>query len=612
MPGSRPTSKDILPPGFAHPDTGETEFVKETDIFDVWFDSGSTCRTVLEQWPGLSYPADVYLEGGDQHRGWFNSSLMIGVATKGAAPYRQVVTNGWTLDESGRKMSKSAMNGVAPQTVVEKYGADVLRLWVCSTDYFGDVRVGDKILDQTATSYRTLRNTLRFTLGNLYDFDPVLHAVPLNELEEIDRWAMHRLNEVVHRCTQAYDVYEFPRVAQTLLSFCSQDLSAFYLDVLKDRLYAFGANSPSAARPRRSCSRSRAAWPACSRRSCRSPPRRSGRSCPCRTSPCPFCWPPCPVTGPTSAITNWSALGAAAGRAGAGQQGFGRHQKAPGTGRDPDGGRGNLCRPAPVSESTARAVPGFARHAAPVGRARPVRGEQRPRARNPLRPLLDRRHRRRRARPRRLLCRRLHPEVAGVERRRSRKPAADLGDGKVRRCPDEFRVGKALVHLRGHRNGSLRFVFCPRRRTFQLRRPGIHSGGTGAQTVWQALRRPNDPRPTGPLQTNAPRREGADRSRPRRLRQPKTATSPRKTTPANCPTTTSTTPPTRPPTSWTGSATSPPRTTWAASSARSSAPWQKIEDGTYGLSDMDGTPIPVERLEALPYALTTVEQEDAI
>ena len=235
--------KDILPAGFKHPETGETEFKKETDIFDVWFDSGSTCRTVLEQWPGLSFPADAYLEGGDQHRGWFNSSLMIGVATKGSAPYRQVITNGWTLDEIGHKMSKSKMNGVAPQVVVEKYGADVLRLWVCSSDYFADVRVGDKILEQTATSYRTLRNTLRFTLGNLYDFDPVLNAVSLDKLEEIDRWAMHRLNEVVHRCTQAYNVYEFPRVAQTLLTFCAQDLSAFYLDVLKDRLYAFGDNS---------------------------------------------------------------------------------------------------------------------------------------------------------------------------------------------------------------------------------------------------------------------------------------------------------------------------------------------------------------------------------
>ena len=234
---------DILPSGFKHPETGETEFTKETDIFDVWFDSGSTCRTVLEQWPGLSFPADVYLEGGDQHRGWFNSSLMIGMATKNAAPYRQVVTNGWTLDETGRKMSKSKLNGVAPAVVVEKYGADVLRLWVCSTDYFGDVRVGDNILEQTAGSYRTLRNTLRFALGNVYDFDPVLNAVPLDQLEEMDRWALHRLNEVVRRCTVAYDAYEFPRVVQTLLAFCAQDLSAFYLDVIKDRLYSFGADS---------------------------------------------------------------------------------------------------------------------------------------------------------------------------------------------------------------------------------------------------------------------------------------------------------------------------------------------------------------------------------
>ena len=236
-------AQDILPAGFKHPDTGETEFTKETDIFDVWFDSGSTCRTVLEQWPGLSYPADAYLEGGDQHRGWFNAALMIGMATKGTAPFKQVITNGWTLDESGRKMSKSKMNGVAPEVVVEKYGADVLRLWVCMSDYFADVRVGDKIFEQMATNYRTLRNTLRFTLGNLYDFDPELNAVPLDQLEEIDRWAMHRLNEIVHRCVQAYDVYEFPRVAQTLLSFCSQELSALYLDVLKDRLYSFGANS---------------------------------------------------------------------------------------------------------------------------------------------------------------------------------------------------------------------------------------------------------------------------------------------------------------------------------------------------------------------------------
>lgn len=233
----------ILPPGFAHPETGETEWTKETDIFDVWFDSGSTCRTVLEQWPGLSYPADAYLEGGDQHRGWFNASLMIGMATRGSAPFRQVVTNGWTLDAQGRAMHKSLGNVVAPQTVIDKYGADVLRLWVCSADYFADVKVGDTILEQTAGNYRTLRNTLRFTLGNLYDFDPAQHAVRLDALEEIDRWALHRLNEVVRRCLSAYDNYEFPRVVQTILGFCDSDLSAFYLDVLKDRLYAFGAAS---------------------------------------------------------------------------------------------------------------------------------------------------------------------------------------------------------------------------------------------------------------------------------------------------------------------------------------------------------------------------------
>ena len=238
-------AEQILPPGYAHPETGETVFTKETDIFDVWFDSGSTCRTVLEQWPGLSYPADVYLEGGDQHRGWFNAALMVGVATKGAAPFRQVVTNGWTLDDAGRKMSKSKMNGVAPAAVCEKYGADVLRLWVCSTDYFEDVRVGDAILEQVATSYRTVRNTLRFALSNLYDFDPALHAVSTDRLEDTDKLALHRLNETVRQCVAAYDVYEFHKVVQTVLAFCGQDLSAFYFDPLKDRLYTSGANSLS-------------------------------------------------------------------------------------------------------------------------------------------------------------------------------------------------------------------------------------------------------------------------------------------------------------------------------------------------------------------------------
>ena len=240
--------KEIVPAGYAHPETGETEFTKETDIFDVWFDSGSTCRTVLTQWPELTYPADVYLEGGDQHRGWFNSALMVGVASTGHAPFKQVVTNGWTLDESGKKMSKSQFNGVAPSAIFEKYGADVLRLWVCSTDYFADVRVGEKILEQVSTNYRTIRNTLRYTLGNLYaveprDFDPVLHAVDYNKLPEIDRWALHRLNEVVRTSVAAYEAYEFQRVTQAVLAYCTTDLSAFYLDVIKDRLYTYGADS---------------------------------------------------------------------------------------------------------------------------------------------------------------------------------------------------------------------------------------------------------------------------------------------------------------------------------------------------------------------------------
>lgn len=240
--------KDIIPAGYKHPETGETEFTKETDIFDVWFDSGSTNQTVMTQWPGLQYPADVYLEGGDQHRGWFNSSLMVGVAVTGHAPYRAVVTNGWTLDENGFKMSKSKMNGVAPKVVFEKFGADVLRLWVCSTDYFVDVRVGEKILEQVSTNYRTLRNTLRFTLGNLYvdehgDFDPVANQVSYNKLPEIDRWALHRLNEVVRTCLNAYESYEFHRVTHAILSYCTTDLSAFYLDVIKDRLYTYGVDS---------------------------------------------------------------------------------------------------------------------------------------------------------------------------------------------------------------------------------------------------------------------------------------------------------------------------------------------------------------------------------
>jgi isoleucyl-tRNA synthetase len=237
----------ILPPGFACPHCGDAEagFTKETDVLDVWFDSGSTCRAVLERRPELRYPADVYLEGSDQHRGWFNSSLMVGVATKGEAPYRQVITNGWTLDEKGKAMHKSAGNAVAPATVVDRYGADVLRLWVGSTNYFEDVRLGENILKQVVESYRRVRNTLRFLLGALYDFVPGRDTADREDLTELDRWALHRLQALTEDVTRAYEGYEFHRATRAILDFCTTDMSAFYLDVLKDRLYASAPDDPA-------------------------------------------------------------------------------------------------------------------------------------------------------------------------------------------------------------------------------------------------------------------------------------------------------------------------------------------------------------------------------
>jgi isoleucyl-tRNA synthetase len=242
----RPAS-EILPAGYRCPHCGGTEFRTETDILDVWFDSGSTCRAVLETRPELRYPSDVYLEGSDQHRGWFNSSLMVGVGTKREAPYRAVITNGWTLDAEGRAMSKSKGTGVSPQEIVGRHGADVLRLWVASTNYFEDVRVGEEILKRITEAYRRVRNTFRFLLGNLYDFDRVQDSVSLGEMPEIDRWALHRLSELIDRVRAGYESYEFHRVYRTVVDFCGVDLSAFYLDVLKDRLYT----SPPGSRARR-------------------------------------------------------------------------------------------------------------------------------------------------------------------------------------------------------------------------------------------------------------------------------------------------------------------------------------------------------------------------
>lgn len=235
--------EDLLPPGTTCPKCGGSRFRKETDILDVWFDSGSTCRTVLEARPELRYPADVYLEGSDQHRGWFNASLMIGESTKHAPPFRAVVTNGFMVDEQGRAMSKSKGTGVSPQVIINKFGADVLRLWVSSTDYTEDAKFGPQILDRVADAYRKIRNTMRFLLGNLSDFHPATDSVAPEEMRGIDRWLMLRLQDVVAEARGGYEDYEFARVYREVYGFCVTDLSQFYLDVLKDRLYASAPRS---------------------------------------------------------------------------------------------------------------------------------------------------------------------------------------------------------------------------------------------------------------------------------------------------------------------------------------------------------------------------------
>jgi isoleucyl-tRNA synthetase len=246
------SAAEILPEGFTCPACGGTEFDKETDILDVWFDSGSTHLAVLENpaWPELRWPADVYLEGSDQHRGWFNSSLMIGVGVRDAAPYRTVITNGWTLDDSGKAMHKSLGNVVSPIEVIDKYGADILRLWVASTDYFEDVRCSEDIIKQVAEAYRRIRNTFRFLVNNLSDstreyrrFNPATDAVAWDQMLDLDRWILAKLDEVVADCKAGYEAYEFHHVFHTVEYFSAVDLSAFYLDVLKDRLYCEAAGS---------------------------------------------------------------------------------------------------------------------------------------------------------------------------------------------------------------------------------------------------------------------------------------------------------------------------------------------------------------------------------
>jgi isoleucyl-tRNA synthetase len=228
---------EILPAGYTHPETGETEFVKETDVLDVWFDSGSTNLAVLEgnlyeEW-GSHWPADLYLEGSDQHRGWFNSSLILGTACRGQAPYRQVVTHGFVTDEKGQKMSKRLGNVVDPVAAAGKYGADVLRYWVASVDYANDVPVGDNLLKTLGEHYRTVRNTIRFLLGNLQGFDPAWSG----ELLDVDRWIMEQADLLAAEVEQAYIRYDFNAAIVAIHNFCARELSRFYLDAIKDRMY---------------------------------------------------------------------------------------------------------------------------------------------------------------------------------------------------------------------------------------------------------------------------------------------------------------------------------------------------------------------------------------
>lgn len=229
-------AKELLPPGFSC-ECGCSEFTKETDIMDVWFDSGSSFAAVIGADPELDADIDLYLEGSDQHRGWFNSSLCVSVATENKAPYKAVLTHGFLVDEQGHKQSKSVGNTVDPLKVIDKMGADVLRLWVASADYRNDLACSDGILKQVSEAYRKLRNTIRYFLGNTGDFDPAKDAVSYADLPEIDRYALHLLEELNRNVLDAYENYEFHTVFHNIHHFCVVDMSAFYLDIIKDRLY---------------------------------------------------------------------------------------------------------------------------------------------------------------------------------------------------------------------------------------------------------------------------------------------------------------------------------------------------------------------------------------
>ena len=237
-------ANEILPEGFKC-ECGCTEFTKEMDIMDVWFDSGVSHAAVCNEEHGLRWPADLYLEGADQYRGWFQSSLLTSVAAKGRAPYKAVCTHGWVVDGEGKAMHKSLGNGMSPDEVTEKFGADILRTWVASSDYHADIRISQDILKQLSDAYRKIRNTARFILSNLGDFNPDTDSVSVEKLDGIDKWAMARMDEIIEKCKAAYDKFDFHIVYSTMRDFCTIDLSNFYLDILKDRLYVEKADSES-------------------------------------------------------------------------------------------------------------------------------------------------------------------------------------------------------------------------------------------------------------------------------------------------------------------------------------------------------------------------------
>jgi len=247
------SAAEILPEGYVHPVTGETDFVKETDVLDVWFDSGCTSLAVLEgfvepRWLE-NWPADLYLEGSDQHRGWFNSSLIIGMATRGEPPYKAVVTHGFVVDKNGLKMSKRLGNVIDPVEVCEKYGADILRYWVASVDWANDVPCYDELLKQIGEQYRTVRNTMRFLLGNLGDYTEPYDGL----MEDVDDWAIEQTDLLIAECAEAYARYDFGAVITSVHNFCAREMSRFYIDAIKDRMYCDGADWPARRSAQAAC-----------------------------------------------------------------------------------------------------------------------------------------------------------------------------------------------------------------------------------------------------------------------------------------------------------------------------------------------------------------------